>query len=386
MNEQNDGRQGLPSASGAPRIVHCAGSVAAEALCPGDEQTEVALQGTVIHLALETGKEEGLEVNAGDVVQNLKKIEIDAIEAWQKEFGIEDYKLIREERFWIRDANLDMVMSAKPDATAIGKGRDGRTYALVLDFKSGFLDTEPATQNWQVKTQAVAVRHEFPDVDVIRAAIIQHRFGSKYDPVDFEWADIDQTWAELKFYLHLSKQPDAPRVPGSWCRYCRARGACPQAGAVALLPQVAIPANEEEDAVAMVALLNVHQLESIRSRKPLIVAILDAVNDRMKQLPAEELALVGLQLVPSNPTRTLPNVQAVYELLVREKLLDDDAEFRALCKIGVGDLEELIVPRVQKKFNLSTIKDSKVEAGKLLAPVVVPSPRSPTLKPIKAKK
>lgn len=384
---QTDERHGLPSASGAPRLVHCAGSPAAEAEHPGDEQTAVALEGTLIHLALEKGQEDGLEVDAADVMQGLKRIELDAIDAWQKEFGIEQYSLIREERFWIRDAKLNLVMSAKPDVTTIGKGANGKTYALVLDFKSGFLDAEPASRNWQIKTQVIAVRHERPEVDYFRGAIIQHRFSSKYDPVDFDLAAIDQAWSELQFYIHLTKQPDAPRVPGSWCRYCRARGSCPQAGAFALMPQVAVPISDKEKAADMVKGLNVFQLESIRSRKSLIVAILDAVNDQMKQLPDDQLALVGLQLKPSNPARTIPNVQKAYELLVKEGMITDDEdgqqEFRTLCKVGVGDLEELIVPRVKQKFGLKTINEAKEKTKKLIAPIIIGVAKEPQLKPLK---
>ena len=385
MNTPTDERANLPSASGIPRLVHCAGSPTAEALFPGEEQTEVATSGSNIHAALETGSDEGLVVNEKDVAENLKKIEVQAIEAWQKEFGIDNVKIIREERLWIRDENLNLLASAKPDVVVIGAGDGERDYGLALDFKSGYLDADPSESNWQLKTQAIAVQNEH-GVDHVRAAIIQHRFGSRYDPVDYDADALRAAMSELKFYIHLSKQPDAPRVPGSWCRYCRARGSCPEAGAFALLPQEATMIIDKKEAMAQVALLTPAKLASLHNYKTLIVSILDAVSDRLKQLPAETLASVGLELKPNSPMRSLPNIQKVYELLTKEGLLQDEEEFRSLCKVSVGAVEELVIPRLQKKLGLDTVKAADFECSKLLAPIVVPVTKNPSLKPIKKAK
>lgn len=382
MNEQNE-REGLASASGMPRRVHCAGSEAAEALFPGEEQTGVALSGTVIHLAMETGSDEGLEVNEKDVTENMRRIEQEAILQWRTDFDREEPEILREGRLWIRDRKtLQLIASAKPDVVGINGA-----FAIALDFKSGFLDAESAGTNWQLKTQAVAVWHDHPEVKHVRAAIIQHRFGSKYDPVDFALEDLKQAEAELKFYLHLAKQPDAPRVPGSWCRYCKARGteACPESKALALMPNVMVPVTDKEQIEGVVLAMTVDQLASVRARKTLIEAILDAVEVRLKQMSPEKLASVGLELKPNSPMRTLPNIQNAYELLVREKLIEDDEEFRSLCKVSIGAIEELVVARIQKQLGGSTVKDAKFHLDKLLAPIAVPVPKSPSLKPLKKK-
>lgn len=378
-----DERENLPSASGIPRLVHCAGSRQAEVLFPGEEQTEVATSGTAIHAALETGLDENLAVSEKDVAENMRKIEEQAILAWKQSIGADGVPSIhREQRLWIRDRKtLKLIASAKPDVVAV----DG-VHALALDFKSGFLDTESADANWQLKTQALAVWHEYPEVTHVRVGIIQHRFGSKYDPCDYTLEDLKQAEAELKFYLHLAAQAGAPRVPGKHCRYCRARGACPEANAMALIPNISVPVTDKKQVFDRVSLLNVNQLAAIRERKTLIEAILDAVDSRMKQLPAEELATVGLELKPNSPMRTLPDIQKVYELLKRENLLEDDAEFRTLCKVSIGAIEELTIPRIQKKLGGGSVKDADAELVKLLAPIVVPSPKSPSLKPIKPKK
>ena len=143
---------------------------------------------------------------------------------------------------------------------------------------------------------------------------------------------------------------------------------------------------DKKEAMAQVALLTPAKLASLHNYKTLIVSILDAVSDRLKQLPAETLASVGLELKPNSPMRSLPNIQKVYELLTKEGLLQDEEEFRSLCKVSVGAVEELVIPRLQKKLGLDTVKAADFECSKLLAPIVVPVTKNPSLKPIKKAK
>lgn len=386
-----DEREGLPSASGFERVVFCAGSPAAERACPPEkEETEIARRGTDIHNALFTDDDSALKVTDKIVKDRLRKIEDDAVSAWMAEFEIkpEDVTVLREVRIWIRNrGTLGKVASARVDCAAVCESQ-GR--ALIIDAKSGFLDTVPAEINWQLRVQAVALWHEYHfSVNNIRAAISSGRTGSKYDPVDYDTNSLEWAEGQIQFYKRNSDDEFAPRVPGAHCRYCRARGDCPQAGAFAMLPAVVSRSTlaDKKTIELKLALMSPQALATINDQAPLITAILDGVKSRLKGMLRDDLAAVGLALVPNAPMRKISNVQLAYDVLKSRGLITDE-EFRSVCSLPIGALEDLIVPRLKTKVQFANFKNDalKDEFSDIIAPSITMQPKAPSLKPIKKSK
>ena len=389
-----DERKGLPSASSFERIVFCAGSVAAETVCPPrTEEQEIAVRGSDIHEALETGDDEALKITDKIVKDRLVKTEEEALAGWLEEFGLkrEEITIVRETRLWIRDrATLLPVASARVDFAAIHES-SGR--ALVIDAKSGFLDSTPAELNWQLRVQAVALWHEYNfKVTDIRCAISQGRGKGKYDPVDYS---IDSLlWAEnqIRFYIQNAADEYAPRVPGTHCRYCLANGSCPQATSFTMIPAIITKAGpaDKKTIELKVALLTPTQKAFIHSRAPLISAILDGVKDSLKGMLKDDLAAVGLEIKPNAPMRKIADVQLAYAALFERKLITDQ-EFRSICKLPVGAVEELIKPRIKDRMIMdgnkhASLEDAGQELNRILARTIEMVPKAGSLKPLKPAK
>jgi hypothetical protein len=390
INDTDD-RCGLPSASSYERVVFCPGSLAAEHACPPEaEEAEIARRGSDIHEALATDDDTALAVTDKIVKDRLRKIEDDAIAAWMEEKGIkrEEVTILREVRIWIRNrATLAKVASARVDCAAVCEPKG---CALVIDAKSGFLDTVPAELNWQLRVQAVALYHEYNfEVNDIRAAISSGRTGSKYDPVDYDAESLIWAEGQIQFYTRNASEEYAPRVPGVHCRYCKARGSCPEAASYSMLPIVSTQSTpaDKKTIELKVALLPAAAVAFIHSRAPLIEAILEAAKSRLKGMLRDDLAAVGLELKPNAPMRTLPDVQLAYTVL-HEKGLITDADFRSICKLPIGALEELVKPRVQSRLVVAgntkaSLEDAGKELNAILGKAIVMKDKAPSLKPLK---
>jgi len=377
-----DDRRGLPSASSGDRLYNCPGSRALEALAPEDTPSGEAQEGTAIAEALEKETDEGLDESGKTIFQRLSEMEKQAIDEWANEKAIAPSKLIiiREAgdrgRFWIRDrSDLHLLSSAKPDVVAHDSHQ-----AIVLNHKTGYLDVPKARGNIQTRIEVLAVWHDIEGIVAVRGAIAQFRFRGKFSATDYDLALLKRAEQEHVFALWRSSEEDAPRVPGYWCKYCRAKAFCPQAASLSLLPVVAMPKAEiaKKDIPAAVATLSLEQLGFLRHKSAMIENILDAVAKRLKTFSAEELATVGLKLEPSKGIRTLPDVQALWTALHAENV--SEVEFRSVLRATYGAAQELIITKLQASDPSLTEKEAKERADKILAPAVKMAAREPSLK------
>ena len=286
-----DERRGLTSASNFDRRVYCPGSGTLEATVnTPDSKSEVSEFGDEVHHAVAVEDMSELGLTAEKVATRLSSITEQALIEWCKENNFSGAsKIIKEERFWIADRNTGVdVCSAKPDFVAAHSQQ-----ALIIDLKTGFKAVTPASGNWQLKVQLVALDQFLGPFERARVAIAQHRLGpDKYDACDYTRDDIDQAYFEILFYLRRSNNPDAERVPGAHCRYCRAKAFCAEYAAYGMMPMVRaemVAPPKKKEIYAKVALLPVKSLAFIESRRSAAENLFDAVKERMKSLPKETL-------------------------------------------------------------------------------------------------
>lgn len=308
-----DPRAGLPSASSMDRLNKCPGSFAAEKGLPELKQQDVTESGTKIHAALAGGDEE-LELSDKEIKERMKSIEKAVVATWCEEFGlptvVPDF---REERMWIHNrTTLEPVSSAQPDVAYVDK-----THALLINYKAGYADLTPSELNWQCRTEALALWHEYPQLTHIRGAILASRLYDKFDATDYDLADLQRIERELFHILWRADQSDAPRVPGAWCRYCRASGSCPEAAVFAMINNARVPVKAGSLEVAeSVGRMTPKQLAYVHRRSALANAIFDAVEQRLKALPPTELEAVGYRMADGNRKISFTNVtEAMARLL-----------------------------------------------------------------------
>lgn len=336
-----DEREGLPSASGIDRLWHCSGSKAAEAGQPELPQRDVTEDGNLIHDARAKDDDSELEATQREISQNLKAMEEREFDNWRVECDVLDgaANIIREQRFWIRNPlTLELVASAKPDFVAMH-----RNHALIIDFKTGFKDQTSSEKDWQLRCQSIAVFQQFKIVH-IRSGTAHSRLSSKFDSTDYDLWDLARVERELIHLLWRADQPDAPRVPGAWCRYCRAQSTCRELATYITLTSHALPiASGKPDQLAIIdriSKMTPDELKFVHEREAIAKVVFDSVEAAMKNLPEDVLASIGYKVSPGNNNKKIVDVPTAFARLA--DLLPE----RAQCiKLSRGKAAEILADR-----------------------------------------
>lgn len=369
-----DPRLGKPSASGIYKLVACPGSDNAERGLPELPPEKTTEDGAVIHKASETGDISELEGDQVDIAKNLRAMEERALDVWMRELNIDSTPERHvEERLWIRDRKtLELLASAQLDIYYVHD-----IYALVIDNKTGFLDAPPAEKNWQLLTQGISLWHERPETQIFRVAINASRLSSKFDPADYTQEGLAHGERELIHAFWVSKQPDAPRRPGSWCRYCKAKGVCPEASSYSLVTQQELGIKSGDKLAILTAInqLTPPQLANVFVKSKIAAVIFDGVESKLKAMSKEQLEPLGLTLKPG---------------AVQKKITDPTKAANRLS--GIIDKDGMIA---MAKFSVTTLIDfyselnnvSKIAAKEailnLLGDAVEQTQNAPSLSVIK---
>lgn len=354
-----DERKGLPSASAMERIHNCPGSeqLAEQVEHDVSKVSPAGLSGTGIH-AVVAGESDGEDLGLGDktVAEELERMKEVTMKAWVDSEGISVFKILTEERMWVKDPNTGEIFSAKVDLACIAPAENK---ALIVDLKSGFKETTKASRNYQLRTQAVAL-HESHNIDNIRVAIAQYRFRGFETVCEYNKMDLTFAAGELRFDLWRAKQDGAQRCPGTWCQYCKAKSICKEHAVYALLPSFQFSEHLTQKDWAF-----------IEKRRPATEQFMKEVKDALRQLQDSELALLGMERKPGAKVSHIENLPGLAEFL-SERDLCSAVEFIGLCKASLTDLNDVVVPRLATFMSLQSgkkvsLKEAKESLKKMLS-------------------
>lgn len=228
MDTLKDPRRGLPSAHLMFRLSQCPGS---------NRLIAEVRKRNLYYQPPDAIRESGLRIHRflhkREVDPPLSKAELGTAEAcariadelysaWSRDDEhISQLVEYREKRFWVRRGILPLF-SAQPDLVFVIGAR-----ALVLNYKTGRKEAQAAADNLQLRTEAVALKANFPGLQSIQAAVVEPWVSWSPERVEYGEKALADALAEILAIIERA-QTDG-RVAGEWCVYCPARPHCQEA-------------------------------------------------------------------------------------------------------------------------------------------------------------
>lgn len=222
-------------ASGAHRWMHCPGSIQMAHGLP-DVTSPYAREGTAAHALAEvwltTGSIQGIEEIEGfpvtDEMRDAVGVFVERVRSLHAEHG---GTLLVEHRFDLGALHPPVEMFGTADAAIVAPK------ALhVIDLKYGQGVRVEVTDNEQLLYYLLGVLLSLPPERRAQVAgnmtitVIQPRASHPDGVVRTAFVSASELAEYQKRLLaaaYATQQPDAPLMPGDWCRFCKAQAHCP---------------------------------------------------------------------------------------------------------------------------------------------------------------
>jgi hypothetical protein len=224
-------RHSVYGGSNASMWLNCPGGVALRTQVPRRPAGAAAMHGSAQHEIMEQLLLDPDLAPSSFLGSTVLGIKIEPHHITAVELALEEYARIEEDfpddtlLYSEREVMLSDEAYGTMDA---GMAAPKRKRAAIIDFKFG--QEEVGADTDQMMTYAVYAREsipEFAEAEVFELYIIQPALDPPIDKVVVPAAALDTFKVTIGTAIRVSKQPDAPYVEGSWCRYCNAKLVCP---------------------------------------------------------------------------------------------------------------------------------------------------------------
>ena len=346
------------SPSELERAAACPGSVAAQKDMPWSD-SDWAEEGKLLHAVMAGASSESLDREQRHVIRtcgehggSLVAIHLGSADEYLREWRV---------ACAIDKTKLSGIM----DFAAWKRVPVGSS-VIVIDWKFGREPVEYADSNLQLRAYAVLAARNVKDTARVVVAVVQPRAEVERQVTECEYLPDDLKAAEEQISLiaEICADPNAARIPGDHCKYCRASGTprCPES--TAQLVQV------QPDPLLQLPVGN--ELSSLLGRCEAAEAVIKRLREHAEQEIAAGRVVPGWEMTPNAPWRTVPDVAAAWE-----KLQDflEPTDFMRLCKVSVTDLQNAVA----EKDGLSQVR-AKARLSELLGPAIVMQDRRSSLK------
>ena len=367
-------------ASNAKRRMGCPGSMQAEAPFP-DESSPYAELGTAAHelgeFCLVNGHEDarafiGKEFNSNIVDDNMAaavNVYIDHVRA----VAMSEPTICRyEKRFSLDKLDPPMPMFGTADCIIYGK-ESGTLY--VLDYKHGQGVPVEVEDNAQLKYYALGAILEIGEkapVNKVTTVVVQPRAMHPGGPVrqhSYTRDEIMDFGTELIDAAHESMKPDAPRIAGDHCKFCKAAGTCS-----ALRNNALAIAQDEFGAVKNINDLTPAEIAGYLEQVPLIEEWIKSLRRHANAILESGGALPGYKLVEKRPTRRW-RVEDEFVAWATQEGLDDDDIYEKKLKspsqieriVGKKNLPSSLVMAVSTGTSMVADTDNRPAVASLAA-------------------
>ncbi|MBC8145965.1 MAG: DUF2800 domain-containing protein [bacterium] len=337
----NLARKGLPSASGMERMILCPGSWQLErAIEVEDSPSRSALDGTMLHEVLAgLRSDDGLSERHQFVVQRCRQIVAELEESLGFPRDGVGRRVIVEERFWYYDEGYGDLYSGQMDYGVVIGNR-----GLIVDYKTGTGPVTPTAENYQMRASAVLLAHNF-DLDEVHVAIVQPLAVNDTAVVRYGREELRRAEVDILVGMRLAAAAGAVRVPGErQCRYCRAKGVCPEVRTQVLdLVPLAAAGNGSTMSKRGHLTLPVQsgaELARLLPKLDLAEKVIREVRRQAKEiLERNPDAIDGYRLREGAERRGIRDVEEAFRRLAH---ILTPVQFASSCSLQLGRLEEVV--------------------------------------------
>lgn len=362
-------------------VKKCPGRVQLELTLPEiDDSSNSAAFGTLAHKVIEekliTFQEtrDFESLNTSEIKNHKVRFLVDRCFWWLRNINLTiEGDIHTELQLSVLDSKDDPLTYGFADLVLVDKDK-----VTVVDWKfyNNLLDEDNA------RLQILAYL-----VGAMQAYGRQHGRGFLYLPIlDVDYvidAELAPALDEIEPIIRQAEQLNAPRIPGDWCRWCKAISICPEFREQAEQLALTLGVDTEENVAKtklkerydgqLKKLAESGQFEKIKTLVELLELVqpaYDAARNLVKDLilAGHEAAFDSWEVKRKN-YRKVTNIKKLYEVL--SPILSDD-EFSDSVSASWGKLEDHYMHHIQEEALKYGKKIPKREAKELLASFLGP--------------
>lgn len=305
MQQNKTERGDWTSASSAESDSRCAGRHLAQKGIPDVTSSDAAF-GNAIHLALATGKAEGLTAQQEDIYESFLAIEKKLlVQFFGPEVEGKTPNPVCEKRYWAKWPD-GLEHSAQLDRVHRIKGK-----VLIIECKSLVGEIPESPKNMQLRDQAALFDIGNAMITEIGVAVIQPLATHSPELCIYNREHLMRAREEMYKRVAASNQPDAPRTAGAiQCKFCKAKSKCSEyqqwAGS-----QVPVAKSLVDVPVAS---WNPDQRKQFCDSFDVAQKWLNGCWEEMEKLAkADPNAIPGYAMKPNSPRAKIVNLQSVFD-------------------------------------------------------------------------
>ena len=358
-NAITDERGAMPSASRMTRIFNCPASFKLN-LMETPETSDAAKEGTLLHRAME------LSIKSKSPAEAKELSEIDEqLNDEQKTAIMFALKVVQpltmridhfttERRLWANSKLFsgqgDLILFDKPE------------HAIIIDYKFGHGEVEPAERNYQLAAMAVLIADNYREIKNVEAVIIQPRAlerSKRITKCEYSERDIDSARVAITNACKEATATAQPRQKcGYWCNYCASSYRCKEAqlgiaqqyALATATPNLAITAENAKELFEKASVVKKH-----------CDALISAIKDFVVANPENS---GGLTLDAGTRRSKIGNANEVFSAV--EIVGISPEEFVGCCDVGMAKLQTLFHAKRKLANEKQTKKASDLEVKDLL--------------------
>ena len=356
-------RGNRPSASGMTRVFNCPASFKMN-LLETPESSAAAEEGRMLHRAVELSSKELSEIEHYELNKIVSGLNDEQINAFQTVLRIIDNRIITPNREYNGDImaiferrlwSMSKLFSGQGDAVFIKDNGE----AVIVDYKFGRGEVEPADCNFQLAAMAVLVADNFDaeKINKVHAVIIQPRALDKSRTItecEYSKADIDTAREAINAACKEAIEAENPAQKcGYWCKYCPSAYRC-KAAQDALNVQFKLATASPNMAIGQ------HNALDMYNKAVLVKNFCEALLEKIKTFIANNPdADCGLELTKGTRRSKLGDAAKVFDAVCGAGIAPE--EFVNVCKVESGKLLSLYYSKRKLANEKLTKKTSDAE-------------------------